>query len=146
MGRANKWRRSSSRSPPTEIPSRRPGVSRLGGDIVHVVGYACLLLQGVVLCWGDAKSAQDRLRRVRSVQFACLIGSAASSISSVQGIRANCLRPFSSVTDLSRPWPLVTSRCGVPAFPVHATTICPTESPAQRDHLVVAFAAAHGGL
>ena len=46
---------------------------------MHFAVCACLLVRGLVLCRSDANSFQNCLRRVCSVQFACLIGSASSS-------------------------------------------------------------------
>ena len=72
--------RSSSWSPEAEIPVRRPGVCRLGEGMVRFAGCAGLLVWGVVCCRSDAISVKNRLKRVLSVQFACLIGPAASSV------------------------------------------------------------------
>ena len=63
-----------SRSPTAEIPAYRSGVCRFGGRKAVVAGCACLLVWDVVWCQSDANSVQDRLTKVRSVQFACLIG------------------------------------------------------------------------
>ena len=84
--------RSSSGSPPAEIPACRPGVCRLGGGMMRFAGCACLLVWDVVWCRSDPNSVQNRLKGVRSVQFACLIGSAASSFKSGRGTGAKCLR------------------------------------------------------
>ena len=60
-------------------------------------GCACLLVRDVVCCPNDANSVQNRLQNLRSVQFPCLIGSIASSFSSVQGTAAKSLRSVRSV-------------------------------------------------
>ena len=70
---------------------------RLGGWMIHFAGYAYLLLRDVMWCQSDATSAQNRLPKVRSVQFACLIGSTDSSFSSVRGTVAKSLRSVLSV-------------------------------------------------
>ena len=70
---------SSSRSPPAEITARRPGVCHLDGKMVHFAGCACLLVRCVVWSPSDKNSVQNR-KSVRSVQFACLIGSADRAI------------------------------------------------------------------
>ena len=93
--------RSSSRPPPAEIPAHRPGICRLGGGMVHFAGCACLLGWGVMCCRSDAMSVQNHLKRVRTVQFACLIRSAASSFSTGYGDTG--YDQFSSVHELFRP-------------------------------------------
>ena len=89
--------RSSSRSPPAEIPARWPRVCHLDGDMVRFAGCACLPVRGVVWCRSHAIQFKIALKRVRSVHFACLIGSAASSFSSVSGTGAKCLHSVHSV-------------------------------------------------
>ena len=66
-------------------PCPPAGVCRLGGRVLHFAGCAHLLVRGVAWCSGDANSVLNRLKRVRSVQFACLIGWATSSFSLVRG-------------------------------------------------------------
>ena len=83
--------RSSSRSPPAEIPVRRPRICHLDGDMVRFAGCACLPVRGVVWCRSSAIQFKIALKRLRSVQFACLIASAASSVSSVSGMGAKCI-------------------------------------------------------
>ena len=61
--------RNSSRSPPAEIPARRPGVCRLGGGMVSFAGCACCAAVDMVWCQSDANSVQNRQQKVRSVQF-----------------------------------------------------------------------------
>ena len=89
--------RNSSRSPPAEVPARRPGDCRLGGGMVCFAGCACLLVRDVVWCQSDANSVQNRLITLRSVQFACLIGSTDSSFSSVRGTAVKSLCSVRSV-------------------------------------------------
>ena len=48
-----------------------------------------LLVRSVVWCRSDANSVLNRFKNVRSVQFTCLIGLAASSFSSVRGMEAS---------------------------------------------------------
>ena len=91
--------KSSSRSPPTEIPSRRPGVCRLDGAMVRFIGCACLLDRYVVWCRDDANSVQNHLKKTSSVQFICLIGSAASSLQFSSG-RGGQVPPFSSFSSV----------------------------------------------
>ena len=69
--------------PPAEIQDRRPGVSRLGEGMVRFALCTCLLARGVVWCPNDENSVQNRLKKF--VQFACLVGSVSSSLSSVRG-------------------------------------------------------------
>ena len=90
-------RGTSSRFPAAEVPARRSGVCRLGGGMVCFASCACLLVRDVVWHQSDANSAQNLLQKVRSVQFACLIGSNASSFSSVRGTASKSLRSFRSV-------------------------------------------------
>ena len=69
---------------------------------------ACL---SVVLCGSDVNSVQNRFKRVRSVQFTCLIGPAVSSLNSVRGTEPSVsvqfiqFSSFSSVLELF--WPLL---------------------------------------
>ena len=85
-----------SRNPCQVKKEKCSGACRLGGEMAHFAG--CASLSGVWLwCRSDANSVQNRLKRVRSVQFACPIGSAASSFSSVRGRGAKCLISARSV-------------------------------------------------
>ena len=52
---------------------------------MRFVGCARLLVRDVVWCRND--SVRSRLKRFRSVQFTCLIGSAAGSFSSVHSVQ-----------------------------------------------------------
>ena len=64
-------------------PGRRDGA----------LSWLCLpAVRGVVWCRSDPNSVRNRFKRVRSVQFACQIGSAANSFSSVRRTGAKCLR------------------------------------------------------
>ena len=102
-------KRNSASSPPSEItaPPPRPGVCGFGGEIVCFAGCACLRVWDVVWCQCDANSVQNRFQKVRSIQFACFIGSTASSFSSVHDTAAKSLRSVRSVqfTNSSGPGP-----------------------------------------
>ena len=97
--------RSISRSPPAEIPALRSGAYLLGGGAMPFGGSVCLLVRGVVWCRSGAYSVKNRLKRVNSVQFAYLIGSAASSFSSVRETGAKCLGSLHSVQFTNCPGP-----------------------------------------
>ena len=71
--------------------------TRQAGGMVCFAGCACLYVRDVVWCQSDAKSVRNCLQKGRSVQFACLIWSTASSFSSVQGTAAKSLRSVRSV-------------------------------------------------
>ena len=63
---------------------------------MRFAGYACFLVRDVVWCQSDANSVQNRLTKIRSVQFACLIRPTVSSFSSVRGTAAKSLRSVHS--------------------------------------------------
>ena len=60
---------------------------------------ACLSGMRCVVCRSDAISVQNRLKIVRSVQFACLIGSTANSVQFSLGNGGQVL-PFSSFSSV----------------------------------------------
>ena len=49
---------------PVEIPSRRPRVCGLDGDMVHFAGCACLFVRDVVWGWSYANLVQNCFKRV----------------------------------------------------------------------------------
>ena len=77
---------------------------------MRFAGYACLLVRDVVWCQSDANLVQNRLQKVRSIQFACLSGPTARSFISVRNGAAKSpaqfvqFSSFSSVRELFRPW------------------------------------------
>ena len=64
---------------------------------MRFAGCACLFVRDVVWCQSDANSVQNRLQKVLSVQFVCLLGSTASSFSSVRSAAVKSLRSVHSV-------------------------------------------------
>ena len=97
--------RNSSRSPPAEIPARRPGVCRLGGGIMCFAGCACLIVRDVVWCQSDANSVQNRLQKSSfcSVRLPDRIDCQFVQFSSGHGGQELPFSSFSSVHELFRP-------------------------------------------
>ena len=73
--------------------------------MVCFAGCACLLFQGVMWCQSDTSSVQDRSKRAHSVQFTCLVGSAASSFISVRCTVAKCHHSVLSVQFMNSSYP-----------------------------------------
>ena len=101
------------------MPGRWPDVRRLDGVMDRFAGCACLLVRGVVCCGSDAIPVHNRFKRVRLVHFACLIGSAASSVqfgargqsASVQFVQFSS-RTLPAQADAARRNHVLRSACG----------------------------------
>ena len=106
--------RNSSGPPPAEIPVHRPRVCRLDEGMVHFADRSCFLVRYVVWCQSGANSVQNRLTKVCSVHFVCLIRPTVSSFSSVRGTAAKSFRSVRSVqfTNSSGPdWAIWSQIC-----------------------------------
>ena len=89
--------RSSSRSPPAEIPARRPRVCHLDGDMVRFAGCACLPVRGVVWCRSHANSVQKRFKKSSFSSDRLPDRVDYQSFKSVSGTGAKCLHSVHSV-------------------------------------------------
>ena len=79
---------------------------------MHFVGCAGFFVRDVLWYQSDANSVQNRLVKVRSVQFACLIEPTVSSFSSVRGTVAKSLRAVLSVQFTNSSGPALEVRKG----------------------------------